>query len=239
MGSIKPDAQTRINYDLYPISYFLSLLFWSSHFESPLKPIFYRILGIKWHNVLSFLAVFIILILAVSSKKKSIKPPLIILFLSFLGMSSSILLINAFQVLYGYAYQAVAAIVTAYMSGLVSGSLIINLNYHKIRRPDMILRSSIFGLVAILITTAVLIKYLSLPLFAFLVALPLGMAFPLAVKISEGKNPGALAGLLYGMDLLGGALAAFLITIFFIPVFGIINTVQFLILLGLGILFLI
>ena len=222
--SIKPVPDTRQNFDLYPISYFLSILYWDSRFGSH----YYPLLGIEWGTALIIIVLLLVFLMFLSNLFPSIKPPLIIFLFSFFGMSCSILIINVFQALYGYAYQAIAVIITLYMLGLALGSLMINLNFSNITKPRTILRRLAIAQILFLAVFSLFIRQIYLPAAALVFALPLGMAFPLAVKImgKENKYYGALGGLLYGMDLLGGGLASFLVTIFIFPLFGFASALE-------------
>ncbi|HTY13032.1 MAG TPA: hypothetical protein VMD02_02460 [Candidatus Omnitrophota bacterium] len=230
-GSVRPGPDTRTNSDLFPACYLLGILLWGSRFGADYN----FLLGLRPLPLFASLLALILILKPLAIRSKRLRPPLIVLFLSFFGMAGSILIINAFQALYGYAYQAVAVITALYMTGLASGSLAVNLNFDRIHRPKVLLRVMVTALFAVLAVFALFIGHIYLPLFSFLFALPLGTAFPLAVRMKEGQNtgPGALAGLLYGMDLLGGGLAALLVTVIAIPLFGITGT-EWLMILALG-----
>jgi spermidine synthase len=236
LSSIQPDNHTRTNLELFPISYFYATLLWVSYFSAPLKNLFYSILKLDWPAVLWGLLALLLMFKLLSLRFSSLRLPLVLALLSFAGMSVSVLSIFTFQMLHGYVYLAVGLIITAYMGGLALGSYLINSNYSRIKRPELILRWAILLLLLFLLIFSGSLRFFNLPLATFLAALPLGAVFPLAVKLyeKEGKEPGALAGILYGADLLGGAAAAFTISIFFIPVFGILNTLGLIILMCLG-----
>ena len=67
-----------------------------------------------------------------------------------------------------------------------------------------------------------------------------GSQFPLANKIClqhTGQKVGRVAGLTYGMDLLGSCLGAFLAAVFLIPILGIVKTCLAVALLNLSVFF--
>jgi spermidine synthase len=161
--------------------------------------------------------------------------------LSFAGMTISILIIFMFQQFYGYLYQAIGLIITAYMGGLALGSFLINSFYKAIKSPEKLIRYAIMSLILLLILFFETYERFNLPLLALLAAIPLGMAFPLVIKTAEKEKADTsfMGGVLYGADLFGGGLAALIASMFLIPIFGILNTLGVVILFCLGTLFLI
>ena len=67
------------------------------------------------------------------------------------------------------------------------------------------------------------LPHLSFPLLTLLAGFLGGMDFPLAAELTQG-NVGRVAGLIYGADLAGACLGAFLSSAFLIPVLGIPQT---------------
>jgi spermidine synthase len=217
------DSSTPINTNLRPISYYLELLIWSSHFYSPLKSFFYLLMTIRYSYLLILLFTFFMGIKLISLKRKTIKLPITIMLIGFAGMSVQLIILYTFQSLYGYIYQTIGLLTTAFMAGLTLGSFITYLRYKQIKNPLLILKIVLFLFIGLLITIFFLLDKFPLPLASLLISLPIGISFPLAIKIYEEhqKEIGSLAGILYGSDLLGGAFAAIVTTIFFIPIYGI------------------
>ena len=224
--AVKYDDATPLNTEFNPISYFYGLLIWASYFYSPLKDIFYALLNVKFPALLLILTAIVISIKLISLKIRRLILPAIISLLGFAGMCVQIIIIYAFQSLYGYVYQTIGLLTTLFMAGLAAGSFLVYANYPKFQNPLKNLKDVIWLLLLNIAMIFMLLKSFPLPLASFLVALPIGAAFPLAVKIHEKYRSeiGSLAGILYGSDLLGGALAAIVTTIVFIPLFGILNT---------------
>jgi spermidine synthase len=228
------DANTPLNTEFNPVSYYYGLLIWSSYFYSPLKNLFYALMKIKFLNLFIIIIAALLLLKIISAKFKRLNLPAIVALLGFTGMSVQLVIIYAFQSLHGYVYQTIGLLTTAFMAGLAVGSFLIYSKYNQIQDPLQKLKS-ILGL--LLLNLAVIFMFLRifpLPLASFLLSLPIGAAFPLAVKIQEHYRTeiGGLGGILYGSDLLGGALAALVTTIFFIPIYGILQTFMLAILFG-------
>jgi len=217
---------TPLNTDLKPISYYFELLIWASYFYSPLKNFFYTLMNFQFLNLLLILVAIFMVVKLISLKIKRITLPTIISLLGFTGMCVQLIIIYTFQSLYGYVYQTIGLLTTAFMAGLAVGSFLIYRQYNQIRNPLEMLKRVLWLLLFNIAMIFLLLKTFPLPLAPFLVSLPIGAAFPLAVKIHEKYRAeiGSLAGILYGSDLLGGALAAIITTLLFIPIFGILNT---------------
>ena len=150
-------------------------------------------------------------------------------------MLVSLVLIFAFQVLYGYLYRSIGLLIGLFMAGAACGSIFMSARLGKIRREFNLFA----GLEALIITCACLTGLIitgfmqrnnySLPVLLALFytsGLLLGLEFPLAAKIYLGAKTrvGEASGILYGADLLGGWLAGVMGGIIFLPVLGLLNT---------------
>lgn len=239
-GAVAFDDSTPLNTELSPASYFFGLLIWASQFHGPAKDLFYALMRIKFVNLLVCLMATALALKLISLKARRMVMPSVITLLGFTGMCAQLVIIYAFQSLHGYVYQVIGLLTTAYMAGLALGSFLIYRRYERIREPALMLRNLIWLLLFNLAMVLMLLKVLPLQLTPLLVSLPIGAAFPLAVKLHERhkKEVGSLGGILYGADLLGGALAAIATTLLFIPLFGILNTILLTILLAMAALFL-
>lgn len=229
--SISFDEKTRINTDLQPISYYQSLLLWTSYFDSPLKSFFRKLMEIKLEYMLGALLVLMIGIIILGRRYRAIAIPSLIALLGFAGMSAQVTIILTFQSQYGYVYQAIGLLTAAFMGGLAAGSFSINYNDERIKSPKglIILILFLFLLYFSGFFFALSKALIPLPLFlisSFVIGSFVGAVFPLAVRIEQQFNQkiGRLAGVLYGADLLGSSLAAILVSIFFIPIYGILGT---------------
>ncbi len=232
--TIQFDESTPINTSLKPISYYLELLVWASYFYSPIKNFFYLLMKIKFLYFLIFLTTLLLAIKFISLKIKRITLPTIITLLGFTGMCVQLIIIYSFQSLYGYVYHVIGLLTAAFIGGLAAGSFGIHSLSPKIKNPQLILKIVLASLLFLVMAIFASIRFFPLPLASFLVALPIGSAFPLAVKIHEKykREIGSLAGILYGSDLFGGALAGIVTTIFLIPIFGIMQTFMIAIVVG-------
>ncbi|MDD5593803.1 MAG: hypothetical protein PHG97_03570, partial [Candidatus Margulisbacteria bacterium] len=214
------EASTPVNAQLRPISYYLGLLIWLDRFSPELKNLFKGALDWPAAYVLAAFVLFFLLLKFISWRNKEWRPALIVFLLGFCGLTEQLIIIYTYQSLHGNIYQVIGLLTALFMAGLAAGNYaIIRLNRLE---PDFALKLATLALLVLLAALFPLLAIFPLPLGSFLIALPIGAVFSLAVNLQSGGKIGAgrLAGRLYGADLLGGALGALLTTIFLIPVFG-------------------
>lgn len=146
-------------------------------------------------------------------------------------MGAEMLIIFTFQVLYGYIYLEMSAIITAFLLGLLPGALLGNLTSD--RRGGLIL--SEFFLLCLLVVFFLWISFLRLELspfvflaYCFVFSFFCGFQFPVATAlIGEERSPaaGCLAA-----DLTGAGVGTLLTGTLLIPLWGIRWAIIFLIL---------
>lgn len=229
--AIRFNEKTRINTDLQPISYYHTLLLWTSYFDSPLKTFFINLMQIKIEYIFAILLFLLIAIKLFSKRYKAILFPCVVAFLGFAGMTTQMIIILTFQARFGYVYQMIGLLTAAFMAGLALGSFVINRNYERIRFPakTMLFIFSLFiiyGLFLIFGAIHAPFPISFFPVSSLIIGSFVGAIFPLAVKLQQTfqKEIGGLAGVLYGADLLGSSLAAIAASIFLIPIYGTIWT---------------
>jgi len=147
-------------------------------------------------------------------------------------MGAEMLIIFAFQVIYGYIYLKIGAIVTAFLLGLLPGALIGNLsrskNVHKLVVSDTLLLS-------LLLVYFIWVSYFKSELhpmyflaYCFLFSFLCGFQFPVAAGII-GERSSPAAGCL-AADLCGASVGTLVTGTILIPLWGIRFAVIFLIL---------
>ncbi len=150
----------------------------------------------------------------------------------FAASSVEIVLLISFQVLCGSLFQMTGIVITAFMGGIGAGTLLAG---RIVRRPGInsfiILQ---FGVSVIcLLLPAVLLwlqTMISHPLLiqcvitaiAFGAAVLTGIEFAIATRVRRGGTT-EVASELYGLDLFGAAFGALLISVYAIPLFGLIS----------------
>ncbi|NCO68103.1 MAG: hypothetical protein GW873_06130 [Nitrospirae bacterium] len=204
-----------INSDLKPSAYLYNLMLWSEvHGGKALKYLLeVRVWYIIAISIITLIAVFF---LSFGRKRRVIYYS--IFTTGFSGMSFTLSVILAYQAIYGYVYEMIGVLSATFMIGLWGGTI---LTRHS-KRPLMVL----FYLELMTITLALIspLFFKAEPLFYLLILLSgiiTGGQFSTA-NLSIG-NPDA-AGRLYGLDLIGSFLGAFIPSIILIPLFGVADT---------------
>lgn len=233
-----------INRDLNPICYFYDLVLWGAQYSPITKDLFLRISAIQLNWVTYFIALFTLIAILVScllKARKYLSRKYLLYAIMIMGFSEigfGITVILAFQILYGYMYYKMGILITFFMVGLALGGLLITYLLEKIRH----LRNTLIGIQGCLalycIILALSISYLQgisgrlflveiiFPSLTFVAGLLGGFHFPLANSIYLGKERkvGKTAGLTYGMDLIGSSVGSLIISVAFLPVLGITQT---------------
>jgi spermidine synthase len=242
---LEGEESAKLNRDLEPICYYYDMALWLSQFYSGLSSFFHRasLLNLWWVVVPLVLAVIVL------RWKRGGAVPMVIAFTGFAEMTLEMVVLLAFQALHGYVYHEVSLIVAAFMVGAALGGGVMNRLIAAKRTPDaagssalskgrrwarrplrvLIVAQGAAMLYALLLPFALLkaaalpLPNLSFPLITLLAGFLGGMDFPLAAELTRG-SVGRVAGLIYGADLVGACLGAFLSSALLIPVLGIPQT---------------
>jgi len=159
----------------------------------------------------------------------------------FAGMAYNMVLILAFQSLYGNIYQMIALLIAAFMVGLAIGGIFITHIMSRITNGKSILvKLELLVLVYSILVPVVLILFPSnlgqtaifVAIQAAIIILSLtsgilvGSEFPLAnkIRLRDTESVGEVAGGLYACDLMGAWFGALIVGVWLIPVLGIVST---------------
>ena len=141
----------------------------------------------------------------------------------FVNMGSELLVIFAFQIIFGYVYFQVGIIVTVFLAGLLPGAWMSERLQNKSRRwliitdAVLILLSGCFLLVIYLGNQEVPVCFFML--FGFIVSLVSGFQFPVALHL-RGDTASAAAQS-FSADLMGAACGTLFTSLVLIPYAGI------------------
>jgi spermidine synthase len=246
-----------INRDFIPAAYYFNLVLWGTKFFPavqyffPLKQNKHLILII---SVMALcLLFFLFFITPKLSKKQYFRTNSIfaIVIMGFNLMTIEIIIILAFQAIYGYVYFQIASIIASFMTGLALGSwyalrkmkliktskklkvLIKNLSF--IHFIIVFLAPITFGFFLFFRNSVnqnflQLSSQIAFPVLALLWGIIGGYQFPIVNSIYLDNNPSKKSnvGFLYGLDLLGALFGSLSMTIFIIPLFGFFKGLIFL-----------
>jgi|TARA_B100001971_G_scaffold185132_1_gene184239 spermidine synthase len=207
---------TKPNEDFKPITYYYHLLYWLRNFRLDI-------------GLLVIIVIFMFLYLL------RIKPiPFALFTTGFSAAALEVVVLIGFQILYGYVYSKLSIIITAFMIGLVLGSYYMNKKIENMGKKEFVrIEYSLFFcslLVPIILFLLSRIKnsflvtissHTILPLFTIIIAILVGMEFPLASKLFFKDKVRETAALLYNADLIGACLGALLTSALLIPLIGI------------------
>lgn len=240
-----PSASARtINRDLEPVGLFYGLSYWNALFSPGLARVFATSGKLKVWVIGLLIGAGCLLFLAITKIRLSARGgvvPIAIATTGFTGMTADLVMIFAFQTLYGYVYHWIGLLITAFMAGLALGGLLMTRRLARIERPRSYLLwlemalVLFWGLLTLLLgglygrlTHPLVLPTLQILLFLLnaLAGFLVGSQFPLANKMwLRGSEPGkGREGVLYASDLVGAFLGAVLVSVVLIPVLGIVAT---------------
>ncbi|MBP1647211.1 MAG: Spermine synthase [Bacteroidetes bacterium] len=207
------DRDAAINHDFTPVAYYRQVQYWLSYFSfQPWIPA----------------AVCLLLLGILATKMK------VVSYCMFIGgaagSSLEVVLLLAFQIMFGSLYLATGMIITAFMAGLAAGSFV---RWRLLSgKPEMMFAwvQAGVGVYALLLPVILSILKRSAPgdILTYSIFLVLtagiggliGMEFFLATRLLA-ETPSAVAGNLYSTDLLGSAVGALAVSAFLLPLLGI------------------
>ena len=222
-------SNAEVNRDFNPVLYYYDLRRWMSRFRVRF--------GLLEGGLLILLLIYLLRIRPV---------PLVIFTTGFAASALEVVLLVGFQILYGSVYHQVGIIVTMFMLGLGIGSYTMNRMLSKFGRKglaglELAIAAYAAGLPLVLIglgnldvAAAPIASRVVVPLLSLLLAVLVGMEFPLAGKaLFAGKKPPldekddfqavtSTAARLYTADYVGAALGALLVSTLLIPVIGVV-----------------
>jgi spermidine synthase len=226
-GLLESETGARLNDDLMPICYYYDFTVWLTMFGTGFRGVFEtaELLHLWW-----LLPPLLIAALVLRRRPRPAVASMIG-WAGFAMMSLEIVLLFTFQALHGYVYYAVGLIVTAFMGGLALGAALAQRIGQARVRPALLGVLAGIALYAGLLPLAFRISlpapHLTFSILALLAGSLGGLTFALAARLAArlpGAEASAVAGLLYGSDLVGGCIGALLTSVFIVPLFGIPQT---------------
>jgi len=239
---VEKSERAGINRDFRPIGYFYDMVLWSSQYSPAARENLIKLGGLEKKTAVFAIFITFIILLALQLFAPRLKNLGVVLSVGTTGLSGMLLQIAtilAFQVIYGYVYYNIGIIFASFMAGLVIGSALAIRTLRTTENPINIYRFSQFLLAAYSFLLPVIFFLLGLSwrggafasaagqiIFSLLpgiAGLAGGLQFPLATKICLGRRASgaAVAGFLYGVDLIGACAGALFTSAVVIPVLGI------------------
>lgn len=236
-------SSQRINHDFKPLGLFYSISHWNALHAPSFGQLFKQFERINLGII--FLLFVLFLLLYVSFRSVNIisataSIPFAIVTTGFAGMMFSLIVIFAFQAIYGYVFSWIGLLVAAFMAGAACGAMLMTGAMARMqdgRRFFMAIELTIIGcsvmLPFVLLAVNAYAGSQSLLFFfqmlflgvSFVPGLLIGAQFPLANKLylKDGASLSGTAGLLYAADLLGGWLGGIVGAVVLLPVLGLVG----------------
>jgi spermidine synthase len=209
-----------LNEDFRPLTYFNQINYWTSYFK------------INW---LILAGIFLVLLILVFLSLNRISFGLFTG--GFTASSLEILILIAFQVIYGYVFSMAGIIIMIFMAGLATGAFIWKRVYPRWSSKSYLhiqltigLFSMCFPFIILFLHDAVLPGWFIHSIFYLLtlfISFFIGVEYSLASVMRE-QPVATIAAKNYSADLFGSAMGAILTTIILFPLLGLIWTCIFL-----------
>jgi spermidine synthase len=215
--------RTEKNHDFRPLSYYIYLRYWLSQFGAALL------------LPLSLVAALLALVGGLLAGSATRAVPAALCASGFAGMGLEVVLLIAFQVIYGYVYQQIGVIVTGFMVGAAAGAAWSRQTRFGaaalLFRLDALLSAAGFLLIPLLrslsATDSIIVQAAAppviFPLLNGVIGFLVGAQFPPAARVMF-RTVEETAGSLYAFDLLGACLGALVVGTFCVPLMGISAT---------------
>jgi len=232
-----------LNLDLKPIAYLYNTLHWGTHFNLERARLLKWLDRIKFYHCLTALVLLVLPVLIWLRLRPGRETTGVISAIGamgFVSISTEIVILLSFQIIYGYMFYQLGLIVTAFMVGLSFGAMVAR---RFLERGTDSFRVFLISLIFLALYPLLLWAVLRLPLsnltessatmvfmlLTLMGAVVCGLIFQLGadIFIRKGEGIGFSAGWINGADHLGAALGALFTSAILIPVFGLINTLIF------------
>ena len=235
----------KINSDFRPVGVFYSVSHWSALFAPSLRGLFRQLEKINlWALVVALVAVLLCYFLIWrSGRGRSLRMGILfsIITTGLAGMLFDLMLIFAFQSVYGYVFSWIGLLVASFMTGAACGALLVSRALKRSRNPfrfflktELAIMGFAAGCPLLLLAVYALLEgaetlFFSRWLFlvlSFAGGLLISAQFPLAnhLLLQDRGEFTPTAGLLYALDLLGGWLGGVIGAVVLLPILGLLGT---------------
>ena len=244
-SQIRPDADTRTDRDFAPVAYYFDVALWSTRFNTAYRRVFQTMAAVRFLSVTLTLAlVFFGLVallrwLPAAENRSRASAGFCVAAMGFTLIGLEMLLLLAFQAIYGYVYQQLAIIIAGFMLGMTLGSrwglraaapATGQRDVHRLFLLQLVAALSPVLLYALFDALAAiknpanvfLASQILFPVLAVLCGLFGGYQFPVATRIffSNSNRKASGPGTLYALDLAGACVGAIVLSSYLVPVFG-------------------
>jgi len=235
--SLGPARQAQLNRDFAPRAVFASMMHFSAMFTPPIA----RALDfIKAHGTTLLLAILGLAMAVGVFFGKRADVPVAILTTGFAGMLLDLVLIFAFQAIFGVLFFWIGILVSLFMAGAAFAAYLVSRPNPGLKNPAKVLVATEVGMAFFAVVLPLLLIFLRdhthvlIPadlskaifvLLSFGCGVLVGAEFPVACQIMIGREnrPLSAESTLYALDLLGGWAGGVVGGIFLLPLLGLVN----------------
>jgi spermidine synthase len=244
--SLKEAQAGRTNTDLAPSCYLYDFIHWSAQHEPGMRDLFLAIQAkaLRWIMLLAGISgACWVLLASRRAMGRRVGPRVLYscVVTGYTQMSLTVVIILAFQILYGHVYVKLATLIALYMVGLVVGSGQMSPRVRGSGDPVRALTwiqgamaaypLALLGAILLLhetpgVSSGLGIVEWILPFLSSVAGYLGGAHFALAnaVYLARSQEVGKTASLIYGLDLAGSALGGLLTGVLLLPILGIPET---------------
>ena len=234
--------ENRSNTDFRPLAFWYTFRLWIRHFSPELEKGIGILKKADPAIVIGCLSVAVFVFVSVLWKKRSLRLGAAVVGIGFSGIAVELMLLLAYQVLYGVLLRHMAVIVAAYMAGTGLGSRaalrMLKPSPHDLRRRVALFcgAAAVLPLLTVgllnrlhgmhLSETHALLGTLSICILNGGMGFTGGFAFLLANRafLDSDRRRKNAAGTLYGLDLLGSVFGALASLSLMVPLAGLIHS---------------
>lgn len=242
---LRAKAETRINRDFAPAAYYFDVALWSTQFNREYRHVFQSLAQVRFGRLFAGTVVALLVFVALVrwAPRKHEDPwqessAFCVAVMGFTLIGLEMLLLLAFQAVYGYVYHQLAIIIAGFMAGMALGSWRASRSHHTASKLNdahalvalqFLAAASPLLLFALTRTFAAamspsatfVVSHALFPLLAVACGFMGGYQFPIASRVFFGSEPGTKRpGALYAVDLAGACLGAMVLSTYLVPVFG-------------------
>lgn len=245
-SQLQAQADTRVNHDFAPVAYYYDVVLWCTRFNRIYREAL-QAMGHFSFGRLVFLVSLVLFSLGAAfhwllknADRFQVSAGFCVAAMGFTLLGEEMVLLLAFQAIYGYVFKQLAIIIAGFMVGMALGSWrglraasdggvgsrglrrLAELQFLAAITP-LVLFWLLYGLAVPRKPSSVfLVSQILFPCLAVLCGFLGGYQFPVASRIffSESKTTTSSPGTLYAVDLAGACLGALVLSSYLIPVFG-------------------
>lgn len=251
-SSVRAESDTPVNRDFAPVAYYFNVSLWSTQFHAAYRQLFRAVASVGFTRLLGATAAVLLGLVAFAWRRRGTgrlhtTAGICVAGMGFTMIGVEVLLLLAFQAIYGYVYHQLAVIIAAFMAGMALGSrrslrrftqggddisiphllkILFTVQWIAVALPVLLVvifhaLSGVSGRAGLFAASNMLF-----PVMALLGGGLGGYQFPICSELyfSGRRKERTGLGSVYAFDLVGACIGAIIFSTFLIPLFGFMKT---------------